>query len=169
MASGDILDAPTPNYPAGASTPSFGQVSGGSTVAEALDTFDFDAASAEYMDFYGRLSDRYSSTGVTVKFSWSGKAGTSGNAVWGAAFRRLNSAETLSGSHSYVYQSTTTAVSGTLTRPSETGIAFTSGQIDSLAAGEPYILRVYRNAANGSDTLTGDAQMWWRTLRIIET
>lgn len=170
MASGDLLSIPTPSYPAGTAVPSLGLLAGGSSPAEAMEVFDFDASTIEYMDFYGRLSDRYASTGITLKFSWRGKAGTSGNVVWQAAIRRLNSAETFSSSHSYSAQSSTDAVSGTLTRPSETTIAFTDGaQMDSLAAGEPFVLRVWRDATNGSDTLTGDAQMSWRDLQIVVT
>lgn len=169
MASGDLLDIPTPQLPA-ASAPAYGEIAGGSTPAEDMDVFDFDASTAEYVDFYGRLSQKYSATGIDIDFSWSGATGTSGNVIWAAAIRRLNTSETFSASHSYSAQSATSAVAGTLTRPTETTISLTDGaQMDSLAAGEPYVLRVYRDAANGSDTLTGDAQLWWRTLRITET
>ena len=80
-----------------------------------------------------------------------------------------DTAETFSVAHTYVNQSSTDAASGTLTRPTETVITFTNGaQMDNLAAGEPFMLRIFRDADNGGDTLTGDAQMAWQTLVIEE-
>jgi len=44
--------------------------------------------------------------------------------------------------------------------PAYDTIAFTNGaQMDSLAAGESFRLRIYRDANNGDDDMAGDAQL----------
>ena len=57
---------------------------------------------------------------------------------------------------------------GTSGISSNTDIAFTSGaQMDSLAAGEPFRLRVTRDGdgTTGTDNATGDAQLWLIEMR----
>ena len=88
MASGDLLATPRPTAPTTVNAAEIGWIDGGSTPAEAMEVFDFDAATDEYMDFQGRLSSRYAGTSVTLKFTWAAKSGTSGNVVWQAGFRR---------------------------------------------------------------------------------
>jgi hypothetical protein len=86
---------------------------------------------------------------------------TSGVCRWGAAIRRLNDdAEDLDSAHTYDYNDTddtAASASGELSYPT---IAFTDGaDMDSLADGETFILRVRRNASHANDTMTGDAEL----------
>lgn len=170
MASGDNLGLNIePTIPASTAVPALGSITGGSTIAERFRTFDFDAAAIETMDFTGRLSDRYSATGIQIKFAWAAASATTGNVVWQVAIRRLNSAEIIANSHSYSAQSSTDGAAGTLTQLTETAVTLTHGaQMDSLAAGEPFLLRIWRDATNGADTMAGDAQMVFGTIAVVE-
>jgi hypothetical protein len=98
------------------------------------------------------------STGVDVKFMTTTTA-TSGNMVWQAAFRRLNTGEDIdTTAHSYSYQSSgAVATSGTAGQPTYVTISFSSAQIDSFVAGEAVILMIRRDADNTSatDSITG--------------
>lgn len=161
MASGDpVLQIIDVMYPG--SNPATPDVrAGGSTPAENVSVWDFDASTAEYLDFKVILRG-YDSGGLTMFLPYSMSSATSGNVVWRAAFRRVqDDAEDIDGSHTYDYNSTTDAVasaSGELSYPT---ITFTDGaDMDSFANGEVAILRVGRDAANGSDTATGDAELW---------
>ncbi len=143
---------------------------GGSTPAEAFPVLDFDDTTAEYADFYGFLQG-YGSGGLTLKLPWSATSATSGDVVWGAAIRRIaDDAEDIDTSQTYDFNTvtdTTASASGECSIPS---ITFTDGaDMDSLANGEPFILRIYRNAGSGSDTMSGDAELWWSQIVLMET
>jgi hypothetical protein len=65
-------------------------------------------------------------------------------------------------------QAVTDAAPGTSGYVTIASIAFTDGaQMDSVAAGEGFRLSVIRDADNGSDTMTGDAELW--AVEIKET
>lgn len=134
---------------------------GGSTPQEAVELFSFDASSIEYMDFLCQLIG-YGGGGLTFTLPWSAASATSNDVVWGAAIRRLqDDAEDIDTSQTYDFNDVTdpcASASGELSYPT---IAFTDGaDMDSLANGEYFILRIRRNASNGSDTMAGDAELW---------
>jgi hypothetical protein len=52
--------------------------------------------------------------------------------------------------------STTNGTSGIITT---TSINFTGSEIDGLVAGDPFRVRITRDADNGSDTMAGDAEL----------
>jgi hypothetical protein len=135
-------------------------IAGGSTPAEDLNAWAFDQTGPEYLDFYCRLSPQYSGGGLTIYHLWSGNA-TTNNVRWGGAIRRFaDGAETLSASHTYDYNDASdSAAPGTTTISKSTTIAFTNGSdMDSLAAGEPFIYRVRRTAATSN--MAADAYLW---------
>lgn len=135
---------------------------GGSTPAENVAIHDFDGAAIEYRDYLCVLVG-YASGGLTVKWKWSAKSATSGTVVWGAAIRRIaDDAEDIDASHTYDFNNASAA-----TVPSASGelsydsVAFTDGaDMDSLADGEVFILRMRRDPTNGSDDVTTDVQLW---------
>lgn len=138
-------------------------LAGGATPVEAAPVLDFDAATDEYIDFYGVLPQHYAGGGLTLTLVWSASSATSGDVIWGAAFRRINDdAEDIdTTAHSYDFNASAAA-----TAPSAQGevsydnITFTDGaDMDSLAAGEMFFLRIRRDADNGSDTMAGDAEL----------
>lgn len=139
---------------------------GGSTPGELLETYSFDADSVEYMDFIGRVSDRYAGAALSVRLPWVAASATTGSCTWDVAIRRLNTAEDIDVAHTYAYQSATTTAPATNGFQVTTSIAMTQAQADAIVAGEPAILRVRRGAA--SDTMVGDAQLIGAAIAVIE-
>lgn len=134
---------------------------GGSTPAESWEVFDFNDTTDEYMDFLCRLSEDYASGGLTFTLPWSSTA-TTGVCRWGIAIRRVqDDAEDVDTSETYDFNEvddTTASAAGELSYPT---ITFTDGaDMNSWAAGELAMVRVYRNADHGNDTLSGDAELW---------
>lgn len=163
MASGDIVGAIIRDMPPGSSYATPDMRTGGSSPAEGLPVYDFDDTTAEYMDYFCYLTPNYDGGGLTVVLPWSATSATSGAVVWRAAIRRLNDdAEDIDTSQTYDFNQasadTTASASG---EPSYPTIAFTDGaDMDSLAAGEAFILRVGRLPSDAGDTMTGDAELW---------
>lgn len=135
---------------------------GGSTPAENIPVLDFDESTIEYVDFLIRLPSNYAGGGLTVSIEWMATSATSNAVVWSAAIRRIqDDAEDVDTSHSYDYNdaSADTAASAS-GETSKAVITFSNGaDMDSLAAGESAILRIRRNASNGSDNMSGDAEL----------
>lgn len=91
-------------------------------------------------------------SGFIVRLKWKSITVTTGNAVWGVALERMNTGQ---GTDSLDTQATaTTACSGTVSVLVETAITITT--IDSMVAGDGFMLQVQRIGANGSDTMVGD-------------
>lgn len=133
---------------------------GGSSPAELVNVWDFDASTTEYLDFKCALRG-YGGGGLTFVLPWSASSATSGACQWEIAIRRVqDDAEDIDTSHSYDYNvvsDTAASASGELSYPS---ITFTNGaDMDSWADGEVAIVRVRRNTA-GTDDMTGDAELW---------
>lgn len=122
---------------------------------------DYDAASAEGAIFTGILPRNYGGGGVTIKLIWAASSATSGNVVWETALERIGAAQQDIDSDGFATgQTATGAANATSGNTTETEIAHTNGaQMDSVAAGELFRLRVRRLAADGSDTMTGDAEL----------
>lgn len=161
MASGDPVLQIVQAMPPASSFATMDTRAGGSTPAESMPVFDFDASTQEYMDFMVRLSEKYAGGGLTVQVAWMATSATSGDVRWGAAFRRFqDDAEDLDTSQTYDFNyAAVTAASASGEVVYDT-ITFTDGaDMDSLAAGEMAIMRVTRDAANGADTMTGDAEL----------
>lgn len=173
MASGNTLLIVTAanGIPPASTAAQLGTITGGATPAEQVQVWDFDSGTIEYVDFDLVLPSNYSGGGLTLVLCWAAASATSSNVIWGAAIRRNNddAEDWDSTAHSYDFNDT----SG-VTAPSAVGefsydnITFTSGaDMDSLAAGENFFLRIRRNASSGSDTMSGDARL--RSIEIRET
>lgn len=136
-------------------------LAGASTPAEAIAHYLFDDTTVEYMDFLCRLNEEYDGGGLTFTI-WYGAVATSGSAGWSLAIRRIEEdAEDLD-TTAFTYDYNDSAAD---TVPSASGelqsvtIAFTSGaDMDSLAAGELFILRIKRNTSVTGDA-TGDLKL----------
>lgn len=157
MASGDTLCAfvATDNHPpaSGYATPD---------VRNSHPVLNFDAAAAEDACFHGVLPRHYGGGGLTVTAIWMAASATSGNVMWKAAMERLEAGGTDLDADSFAtaQAAAAAAANGTSGALTYTTVAMTSGaNMDSLAVGESFRLKVQRDAANGSDTMTGDAQL----------
>lgn len=162
MATGESVVQVLEAMPPGTTYAQLDVRAGASSPAESSRVWDFDASTVEYMDFLCRLAENYDGGGLTFTLPWSASSATSGNCIWGIAIRRIaDDAEDMDASHTYDYNAVTDAAasaSGELSYPT---IAFTDGaDMDSWAAGELAMVRVRRDASNGSDTMTGDAELW---------
>lgn len=162
MASGDPVVKILSILPPGASMATPDTRAGGSTPAESVDVWDFDASAIEYLDFKCTL-EGYDGGGLTFTLPWSASSATTNEVVWGIAIRRMDDdAEDIDASHTYVYNDATAdtapSASGELSYPT---IAFTDGaDMDSWGNDEVAIVRVRRNATDAGDDMTGDAELW---------
>lgn len=159
---GQILDVmfPSANFAA------LVQRTGGSTPAERVLVYAFDASTIEYLDFKVMLRG-YGGGGLTITLPWSAATATTNATRWGAAVRRMaDDAEDIDTSQTYDYNDvddTCANVSGELSYPT---ITFTDGaDMDSWANGELAIVRVRRNASHANDNMTGDAELWGIEIR----
>lgn len=127
---------------------------------------EFDAAADETIRFAGWLPANYAGGGITVTVVWAAASATSGNVVWNGAFEALADGGTDIDSDSFAAaQSVTVGAPGTSGVLDYADIAFTDAQIDGLVADTAFRFELTRDADNGSDTMTGDAQV----LRVILT
>lgn len=161
MASGDPVVQILRELPPGSSMAPLGRRAGGSTPAESALVWFFDASAIEYMDFLCQLRG-YDAGGLTLTLPWSATSATSNAVRWGAAIRRFqDDAEDVDTSQTYDFNDvddTCASASGELSYPT---ITFTDGaDMDSVADGEYFILRIRRNASHANDTMSGDAELW---------
>jgi hypothetical protein len=121
----------------------------------------FDDSTAQSALFSDVLPRNYGGGGITLSLLWASASATSGNVVWAASFERFQSNTTSLDSDSFASeQSITVACPGTSGLGFYSTIAFTDGsQINSIAVGERFRLKIRRDAANGSDTMTGNAEI----------
>lgn len=141
---------------------------GGSTPAEQFPVWNFDKNTDWFLDVFGTLANWYPGAGLKVEFDFLALTATTGNCVWNAAFRRLDTGEDLDASHAYSPQAATVATAGTAGVRAHVQISFANTDIDSLAAGEPFVLRISRDANNGSDTMDDVASLLPFTIQILE-
>ena len=130
---------------------------------------DFDGATNESAVFRGVMPRHYAgTTGVTLYIHYAMTSATSGDIDWDAAFERVSDSQQDIDSDGFasalsVDNTTVPATSGHVDIVS---IAFTNGaQMDSVAVGEAFRLKITRDAA--SDTTTTDAELY--ALELKET
>jgi hypothetical protein len=148
----------------------------GDGLASAFATFDvrnghpllkFDAGTDQSAVWTRFLARHYGGGGLTLTICWSGATATSGNVVWNAQIERIDDEGLDIDADSFASaQAVTAAAPATTGMMQYSAITFTSGaQMDSLAAGELFRLKLTRDADNGSDTMTGFAELHGAELR----
>lgn len=163
MATGDTLllfDAGDGQPPA-TTAASLDRRAGGSTPAEHFLVWDFDAAADEFLDFRGIMPQHYDGGGLTCRIWWGASTATTGNVIWDMAFRSIeDDAEDIDAAHTYTVNSVTDAAPSASGEYTAAVITFTDGaDMDSVGAGDPFVLRISRDANNASDTMAGDAEL----------
>lgn len=163
MASGQIVAAVLRAIPPASSYATPDVRAGGSSPAERVPVWDFDDTSVEIMDFLCFLSPTYEGGGLTVVLPWSATTATSGAVVWGAAIRSFPD-DTEDADVSQTYDFNLSAADTTATASGEVSYAtltFSDGvDMDSLVAGQVFILRVKRIPTDAGDNMSGDAELW---------
>lgn len=121
---------------------------------------DFDTTTQETAIFKGVLPRHYGGGGITVYLHWAATSATTGTIGWDVAFERIGDGSQDIDSDGFATAQTVTAatVPATSGRVDITNVAVTDGaNIDSIAVGEAFRLRVRRDVAN--DTASGDAEL----------
>ena len=128
-----------------------------------IPVLDFDAGTDESAEFGGLMPRHYAGGGVTVTLGWmaTDTTVTPHNVVWNAAFKSVSDdADDLDSKAFAAANTTTDAEASASGEVAYTTITFTDGaDMDSVAAGEYFRLQITRDADNGSDTLTDDAEL----------
>lgn len=122
-----------------------------------IPVLDFDDTTQETIYFIGVLPRNYGGGGITVYITWACTSATSGTVGWDVSFEATG---TDLDADSFATAQTITAAttSGTAGIETVTSVAITNGaNIDNLAVGNRYRLRIRRDVAN--DTAVGDAEL----------
>jgi hypothetical protein len=173
MASGDTLIILTPldNVPPATLFATFDTMVGTSTPVESIPVLDFDDTTQEYADFYCVMPRNYAGGGVTVTIGYSAAETSTDVVNWECAFRRVqDDAEDLdTTAQTYDYNETIDTAPSDVGEVAYATITFTNGaDMDSVAVGEYFILRVTRDPTPESGTdVTGDASLHF--IEIKET
>lgn len=121
---------------------------------------EFDTATQETAIWTATMPRNYAGGNITVNVTWAAVP-TTGNVGWGVTIERIQAGTLDIDADSFATEQivTATTVNGTSGIPLTTGVTATAGSTgtDSVAAGEPYRLRVRRDVA--TDTAAGDAQL----------
>ncbi len=140
-------------------------ITGGSTPAEVISVLDFDADASEYMDFKFALPAGYAGNGldVTIIFSMTSDhdEGTPHKVRWEAAFAAITDDNLdMNTDQAYDFNGISATVPSVVGEVSYDHILFSDGaDMDSLAAANMAILRIYRDHDHGDDNATGDAEL----------
>ena len=170
MASGDSVLEIHAVMPPNTLAATFSTMLGAATPTENFPIWVYGKDTSLYMDFHCRLAENYDGGGVTVQIIWSAVGVTTNEVRWAAAIRRVgDDIEDLdTTAHSYAYNVVDATAPGTIGEVSYDTIAFTSGaDMDSLAAGEMFVLRIQRDADASEDNLDDDVQL--HRISMIET
>lgn len=142
----------------------YGVRTGGSTPAEQVPYYGFDAAADWYLDFYCTLIG-YGGGGLTFTGKWMAATATTGGVLWALAIRRIqDDTEDLDTAHTYDYNEVRDVCASASGETSQFTITFTSGaDMDNLANNEDFVLRLRRrgsdNTASTGDDMAGMAQL----------
>lgn len=123
--------------------------------------FDQDAVEAAVFSFI--LPRHYAGSGITVYLHWAATSATTGNVIWRTSFERTGQdiqdadADSFATAVTWSAQATS-ATDGNIVIDDQ---GHTNGaQIDSIVVGELCRLKIERVGTDGSDTMTGDAELY---------
>lgn len=133
-----------------------------------IPVLDFDAGTDESMVFASVLPPGYGGGGVTVTIGWMSPDQTAGACVWGVSFMSVtDDADDIDVKAFAAANCVTATTASAAGEVDYAAISFTDGaDMDSVAAGEWFRLEIERDADNGSDNMTGDAELVF--VRIVE-
>ena len=122
---------------------------------------DFDKGTDESMVFSAIMPRNYAGGGITVYIHWSADGVTANDVIWDVSFERIGDGQQDVDSDGFAaVQSVTDTAPGTDGFVTIANVAFTNGaQMDSVAVGELFRLKITRDADNGSDNLDADAEL----------
>lgn len=162
MASGNTLLWLGPQNVCGPATlaAQLDSIAGTSTPAETIPVLAFDSATTEYADFRCKMPQHYAGGGVTVVIC-SGAGTATGGVTWEVAFRSIeDDTEDLdTTAHTYDYNTVdVTTLASVVGEVTYDNITFTNGaDMDSVGAGDEFVLRIRRKHDDADDTAAADA------------
>lgn len=124
-------------------------------------SYSFDAAGTEGLQFIVPYVPAYGSGNLTVKLLWHPDTATTGDVVWGASIAALTPETDTQDIETDAWATENTVTDsalGTTAQRLHTA-SVTVSNLDSIATGDYFALRVQRLGGNGSDTMSGDAQL----------
>jgi hypothetical protein len=170
MASGDTLFVLGPKQadPTVTLSAALTAIDGGSTPNEQYPVYAFDSASSEYIDFHLVMPQHYDGGGLTIDVITSA-ASTSNTYRFEAALRRIeDDSDDIETSHTYDYNGVTITPPTVVGEIGHDDITFTNGSdMDSVVAGDKFVLRLYRDHDHAGDTMAALAYL--HHLHIEET
>ena len=123
---------------------------------------DFDVTTEEFAVFTTVMPRNYAGGGLTVYIHYAMTGAVADDVIWQAAFERIGDQQQDIDSDGFAAAQS----SGAVTVPDTSGlvdictVAFTDGaQMDSVAVGESFRIKINRDADNVADTATGDAEL----------
>jgi len=118
---------------------------------------DFDAATDESAIFSAVIPENANlASGLQIRLAWMATSATSGNCRWGVQIERCTT--DLDADSFDTATEATGAANGTSGIATVTSLTATA--IDSLAAGDTFRIKIFRNADDATnDTMTGDAEL----------
>jgi hypothetical protein len=119
-------------------------------------TLDFAPAAPRYAQFVVAMPKSWDEGSVTAEFLWTAASGA-GAVVWGLQAVALSDGDAMDAAFGTAQETTDTLLAaGDLHRAPETAAVTLGG---APAEGDLAAFQVYRDATNGADTLTTDAQL----------
>lgn len=122
-------------------------------------TLDFDPATAEYAWWTFQMPARYTPGGaITLDISWQANV-TANSVVWAARLAAVTPGDTDTlPEHAAAAASSATTATNTTEARRLNRTTITLANLDGVAPGDVVDIVLYRDAANGSDTVTVDAE-----------
>lgn len=128
---------------------------------------DADDTTSEIMILSGVLPNNYAGGGISIKTHWAATSATSGTAVLATSIERLGEVQDMDSDSFATANNGTTVTVGTTGVLNITSIDHSNGaEMDSVAVGEGFRLKVARLPADGEDSMVGDAEV--RFVEIVE-
>ena len=130
---------------------------------------DFDEDADESAVFSAIIPRNYGGGGITVYIHWSADGVTINDVIWDVSLERIGDGQQDVDSDGFAaVNSVTDTAPGTDGDVTIANVAFTDGaDMDSVAVGEKFRLKITRDADNGSDDLDADAEL--HAIEIRET
>lgn len=133
-------------------------------------TLSFDQSTIQ-TTYFSFQAINYGSSSITCKISWYANGVTTGDVVWSAALAAITANTDTESIISKAFATANTVTDShlgtTATRLHEAVI--TISNLDSLATGDWCVLKVFRDASNGSDTMAATAYVVGISLEWSDT
>lgn len=130
-----------------------------------VSSLSYDAATKETAYFKFRASN-YGSGNLTLDIDWYADTATSGDVIWGAQIAAITPDTDTQDVETKAFATANTVTDSHLGTTGQRlhRASITISNLDSLAVGDVVWLALYRDAAAGGDTMSGDAQITMATL-----